>query len=72
MRCCRVEDPSLIWEEVMQLGIKNWGNKALRGLVCRLVFGLVVYNIWRNRKMKLRILVNQILKNRLSRSSFEK
>ena len=25
------------------------GNKALKGLVCRLVFGSVVYNLWRTR-----------------------
>ena len=49
MHRCGVEDPSLIWEGVMQLGIKNWGNKALKGLVCRLVFGSVVYNLWRTR-----------------------
>ena len=47
MHRCGVEDPSLIWEEVMQLGIKNWGNMALKGLVCRLVFGSVVNNLWR-------------------------
>jgi hypothetical protein len=49
MHHCGVVDPSLIWEEVMQLGIQNWGNKALKGLVCILVFGLVVYNLWRTR-----------------------
>jgi hypothetical protein len=49
MHRCGVEDPSLIWEEVMQLGIKNWGNKALKGLVYKLVFGSVVYNLWRTR-----------------------
>jgi hypothetical protein len=48
---CGVGNPSLIWEEVMQLGIKNWGNKALKGLVCRLVFGSVVYNLWRTRNV---------------------
>jgi hypothetical protein len=28
MHRCGVEDPSLIWKEVKQLGIKNWGNKC--------------------------------------------
>jgi hypothetical protein len=46
---CGMEDPSLIWKEVLQLGIKNWGNKALKGLLCRLVFGSVFYNLWRTR-----------------------
>jgi hypothetical protein len=49
MHRCGMEDPSLIWKEVLQLGIKNWGNKALKGLLCRLVFGSVVYNLWRTR-----------------------
>ena len=49
MCCCRVDNPPVIWDEIMQLGISNWGNKALKGLLCRLVLGFVVYNLWRTR-----------------------
>jgi hypothetical protein len=71
MHCCGVEDLSLIWEEVIQLGIKNWGNKALKGLVADwfLVQWFIIYG---ELEMKLSILAIPILKNRLSRRSFGK
>jgi hypothetical protein len=46
MLCCRVDNPSVIWDEILQLGINNWGSKDLIGLLCRLVLGSIVYNLW--------------------------
>ncbi|XP_059441055.1 uncharacterized protein LOC132173556 [Corylus avellana] len=43
---CRVNNPSVIWGEIMQLGISQWGNNALKGILCHLVLGSVVYNLW--------------------------
>ncbi|XP_059448467.1 uncharacterized protein LOC132179721 [Corylus avellana] len=43
---CRVDNPFVIWDEILQLRISNWGNKALKGLICRLVLGSVIYNLW--------------------------
>ena len=46
---CSVDNPSVIWDEVMQLGISNWGNKTLKSILCRLVLSSEIYNLWRAR-----------------------
>ena len=43
---CIVEQPPTIWDDILQLGCKSWGKKSL---LCHLVFGSVVYNIWHTR-----------------------
>ena len=45
----QVISSSIIWDEVLQLGIKKWGNKTLKGLLCRIVLGSVIYNLWQTR-----------------------
>jgi hypothetical protein len=39
----------VIWDEVLKLGISKWGNKIVKGLLCCLVLGSVIYNLWHNR-----------------------
>jgi hypothetical protein len=46
---CRLDSPLVIWNDIVQLGCNSWGKKSLHGLICRLVFGSVVYNIWHTR-----------------------
>jgi hypothetical protein len=46
---CRLDSPLVIWNDIVQLGCNSWGKKSLNGLICRLVFGSVVYNIWHTR-----------------------
>jgi hypothetical protein len=43
---CRFDRSLVIWNDIVQLGCNSWGKKTLHGLICRLVFGFVVYNIW--------------------------
>jgi hypothetical protein len=28
------------------MGVSNWENKNLKGIICRLVLGSIVYHIW--------------------------
>jgi hypothetical protein len=44
-----LESPSVILDEVLKLGIRKWKSKTLQGLLCRLVLGFVIYNIWQMR-----------------------
>jgi hypothetical protein len=46
MSRCRVANSPIIWEDILKLGYSTWGCKTLKGLLCRLVLGSVVYNIW--------------------------
>jgi hypothetical protein len=49
MHCCHENNFPIIWDEVLKLGVCKWGNKTLKGLLCRLVLGFVIYNLWSNR-----------------------
>lgn len=50
---CMQRCPSMIysldWQVVLNEGCRNWKEKTLLGVLCRLVFGYVVYGIWRAR-----------------------
>jgi hypothetical protein len=46
MARCRVANPPTVWEDILQLGCSNWGSKPLKAIICRLVLGSAVYNIW--------------------------
>jgi hypothetical protein len=46
---CQVNNSSIILDEVLKLGIRKWKYKTLQGLLCRLVLGSVIYNIWQTR-----------------------
>ncbi|XP_059433958.1 uncharacterized protein LOC132167079 [Corylus avellana] len=46
MHCCHENNSPIIWDEVLKLGISKWGTKTLKGLLCRLVLGSVIYNLW--------------------------
>jgi hypothetical protein len=46
---CRLDSPLVIWNDIVQLGCNRWRKKSLHNLICRLVFGFVVYNIWHTR-----------------------
>jgi hypothetical protein len=39
----------MIWDDIVQLGCSNWGHKTLKCLLCCLVLGSVVYNLWQTR-----------------------
>ena len=45
----RVDNPLLIWDDILLLRCRNWGHKTLKCMLCRLVLGSVVYNLWRTR-----------------------
>jgi hypothetical protein len=49
MARCFVEKPPLLWEDVLQLGCRNWKKKTLRDTLCRLALSSTVYNLWRAR-----------------------
>jgi hypothetical protein len=46
---CRVKNLSVKWDDIVQQGCSNWVHKTLKCLLCRLVMGSVVYNLWRTR-----------------------
>jgi hypothetical protein len=39
----------MIWDDLVQLGCNSWGKNYLNCLICRLVLGSVVYNLWKTR-----------------------
>ena len=49
MARCRVDNPPIIWEDIIQLGCSNWGSKTLKFLLCCLALGSALYHIWCNR-----------------------
>jgi hypothetical protein len=46
MSQCSVDNPPVIWDEVMQLGISNWGSRTLKSFLCRLGLSSVIYHLW--------------------------
>jgi hypothetical protein len=46
MARCRVDNPPIMWADIIQLGCSNWGNKTLKSLLCCLVLGSALYHIW--------------------------
>lgn len=44
-----VDDPHLIWEEVMKWGITDLKGRSLNASLCKLAFGAVVYQLWKRR-----------------------
>jgi hypothetical protein len=46
MSRCIVINPSIKWDEIIQMRVSNWENKNLKGIICRLVLGSIVYHIW--------------------------
>ncbi|XP_059439694.1 uncharacterized protein LOC132172241 [Corylus avellana] len=46
---CRIANSPIIWEEVLQMGCSEWGNKTFKVVPGRLALGSTVYNIWCNR-----------------------
>jgi hypothetical protein len=46
---CQVNNSSIMLNDVLKLGIMDWETKTLKGLLCRLVLGSVIYNIWHTR-----------------------
>jgi hypothetical protein len=46
MARCRVDNPPIIWDDIIQLGCSKWGSKTLKSLLCCLVLGSALYHIW--------------------------
>ena len=46
---CRVEKPSVFWGEILQIGVSQWRKNTLKAILCRLVLGAAVYNLWHTR-----------------------
>jgi hypothetical protein len=44
MTRCRVANPPIIWEDILQLGCSSWRCNTLKGLLCRLALGSTIYN----------------------------
>jgi hypothetical protein len=40
---------SLVWQDVLNEGCRNWKKKTMLVVLCRLVFGSALYSIWRAR-----------------------
>jgi hypothetical protein len=49
MEKCKVVDPPVLWEDVIDLGLQHWCKKTLFASVSRLVFGASLYHLWRTR-----------------------
>jgi hypothetical protein len=49
LRKCDVENPKIIWDEVVEWGVEDEKGKTLRVILCILAFGTVVYRIWKHR-----------------------
>jgi hypothetical protein len=49
MQKCSFISFSTVWEEVLIKGPSVWRGKILKGVVCKLAWGSIVYNIWRHR-----------------------
>ena len=37
---------SIIWEDILQLGLNDWCCMSLKAMICKLALGSIVYNIW--------------------------
>ncbi|XP_059451249.1 uncharacterized protein LOC132182059 [Corylus avellana] len=46
MARCGVDNVPVIWDEFLHKGIQERMNKSLKGFLCRLVLGSVIYNLW--------------------------
>ena len=38
--------PSVLRSEILQNGIRQWEKNSLKGILCRLVLGAVIYHLW--------------------------
>jgi uncharacterized Zn-finger protein len=43
---CNVTNAFMHLDEIIQEGINSWSSKSLKGMLCGLVLGSVVYHIW--------------------------
>jgi hypothetical protein len=46
---CSVLNPPTFWDDVVFMGLQQWGGKTMKAYFCRLVFGSTIYNIWKNK-----------------------
>jgi hypothetical protein len=46
---CQVNNSFVMLDDALKLGIRDWETKTLKGLMCCLVLGYVIYNIWYTR-----------------------
>jgi hypothetical protein len=44
-----VINPKVVWAEVVYWVVENLKGMSLRVLLCKLVFGAVVYHLWKQR-----------------------
>jgi hypothetical protein len=49
MMRCRVGNISVDWDDIVQQGCSTWIHRTLKSLLCCLILGLVVYNLWLTR-----------------------
>jgi hypothetical protein len=36
MKICHIENPPTMWEDILQWGIKEWKDKELKAVLCKL------------------------------------
>jgi hypothetical protein len=48
MARCRAINFPMVWDDIVQQGCSYWFHKSLKGLICCLVLGSTVYNLWLN------------------------
>jgi len=49
MAKCNVHNHPSDWDSLVPYAIKEWNNKLLKAIMCRLVLCATVYNLCRNR-----------------------
>jgi hypothetical protein len=47
MGLCNVLNPPSIWDDIVDLGMQSWKGAKLKAYLYQLVFGYVVYNLFR-------------------------
>ena len=45
---CNIDNPPIVWDDVVRLGVVVWCKKSLLANICSLAMGAIVYNLWKN------------------------
>jgi hypothetical protein len=50
---CLMDNPPYAWDEIVELGDRNWKGIDLKAVLCKLVLSATVFNIWRDRSLQM-------------------
>jgi hypothetical protein len=48
MKLCNVLNPSILWDDIFDLGMQSWKGTKLKTYLCLLIFCFIAYNLWKN------------------------